>query len=80
VTREQTLVKLAELQRQVRELREATEIPSLERTMHILDMYCHMARWELGDITALIPELECSEGASTAPSDASPRTRQDCAG
>jgi hypothetical protein len=79
VTREQTLARLAELQRQVRELREATEIPSLERTMHILDMYCHMARWELGDITAMIPELE-SEGASTAPSDASPRTRQDCAG
>jgi hypothetical protein len=58
VTREQTLRKLAELQRTVRELREATEVPSLERTMQILDMYCHIARWELGDITAMIPELE----------------------
>jgi hypothetical protein len=64
VTREQTLLKLAELQRQVRELREATEIPSLERTMHILDMYCHIARWELGDITALIPELEQREDST----------------
>jgi hypothetical protein len=26
--------------------------------MQILDMYCHLARWELGDVTAMVPELD----------------------
>jgi len=58
VTREETLAQLIDLQRRVRALRDATDIPSLERTMQLLEMYCHMARWELADCTEMIPELE----------------------
>ena len=58
MTREQAIAELVELQRRVRALREATDVPSLERTMHLLEMYCHMARWELGDCAELIPEVE----------------------
>jgi len=58
MTREETLERLRELQRRVRALREGTDVPAIERTMQLLDMYCHMARWELGDLEAMIPELE----------------------
>lgn len=58
MTREETLERLRELQRQVRALREGTDVPAVERTMQLLDMYCHMARWELGDLEAMIPEAE----------------------
>ena len=58
MTREETLARLADLQRRVRDLRDATDVPTLERTMQLLDMYCHMARWELGDVEAMLPELE----------------------
>jgi hypothetical protein len=58
VTRAETLARLVELQARVRQLRAATDVPSLERTMQILDMYCHLARWELGDVTAMVPELD----------------------
>jgi hypothetical protein len=26
--------------------------------MQLLDLYCHMARWELGDVEAMTPEAE----------------------
>ncbi len=58
MTREETLERLQELQRQVQALRVATDNPAIERTMQILDMYCHMARWQLGDIQVMIPEAE----------------------
>ncbi len=58
MTREETLERLEELQRQVRSLRVETDNPAIERTMQILDMYCHMARWQLGDVQAMIPEAE----------------------
>ena len=58
MTREETLQRLQELQRRVRELRDGCEAPTVERTMQILGMYCHMARWELGDVEAMIPEAE----------------------
>ncbi len=60
MTREETLERLRELQHQVRALREGTDLPAIERTMQLLDMYCHMARWELGDLEAMIPETERS--------------------
>jgi len=63
VTRDETIARLVDLQRQVRVLREATDVPSLERTMHLLEMYCHMARWELGDCAVMIPEDETTPGA-----------------
>jgi hypothetical protein len=56
VTREQTVEQLREIQRLVRELRVETESPTLERTMQLLDMYCHIARWELGDVEAMSAE------------------------
>ena len=58
MTREETLERIRDLQARVQELREASDIPAIERTMQLLDLYCHMARWELGDVRAMIPEVE----------------------
>ena len=58
MTREETIERLLDLQRRARALREATDVPAIERTMQILELYCHMARWELGDCAELIPETE----------------------
>jgi len=58
MTREETIARLVDVQRRVRALREATDVPAIERTMQLLEMYCHMARWELGDCAAMIPEIE----------------------
>ena len=56
MTREETLERLRELQTRVQELRQASGNPAIERTMQLLDLYCHMARWELGDVRAMNPE------------------------
>ncbi len=58
MTREETLERIRDLQARVQELRQATDNPAIERTMQLLDLYCHMARWELGDVQAMIPEAE----------------------
>jgi hypothetical protein len=58
VTREETLDRIRDLQTRVRELRRASDNPAIERTMQLMDLYCHMARWELGDIEAMMPEAE----------------------
>ena len=56
MTREETLERLRELQARVQELRQASDNPAIERTMQLLDLYCHMARWELGDVHAMNAE------------------------
>ena len=56
MTRDETLDRLRDLQRRVRELRAATDSPSVERTMQLFEVYCHMARWELGDVETLAPD------------------------
>jgi hypothetical protein len=58
MTREEMLERLRELQTRVQELRQASDNPAIERTMQLLDLYCHMARWELGDVKAMNPEAE----------------------
>jgi len=58
MTREETLERIRDLQVRVQELRQASDNPAIERTMQLLDLYCHMARWELGDVQAMIPEAE----------------------
>ncbi len=58
MTREETLGRIRDLQARVQELRQASDNPAIERTMQLLDLYCHMARWELGDVQAMIPEAE----------------------
>jgi len=58
VTREEMLARLRDLQTRVQELWQAADNPALERTMQLLDLYCHMARWELGDVRAMNPEAE----------------------
>ena len=58
MTRDETLERLRNLQMRVRELRQASDNPAIERTMQLLDLYCHMARWELGDVRAMNPEAE----------------------
>ena len=60
MTREETLARLRDLETRVRELRQATDVPALARTLSMFDTYCHIARWELGDIGALSPESEAS--------------------
>lgn len=52
------LARLRDLHERVRELRRATDSPAIERTMQLLDMYCHMARWELGDVDGMLPDAE----------------------
>ncbi len=58
MTREETLGRIRDLQARVQELRQASDNPAIERTMQLLDLYCHMARWELGDVQAMSPEAE----------------------
>ena len=58
MTREETLERLRDLQARVRELRQGSDNPAIERTMQLLGLYCHMARWELGDVRAMNPEAE----------------------
>jgi hypothetical protein len=58
MTREETLERIRDLQARVQELRQASDNPAIERTMQLLDLYCHIARWELGDVQAMIPEAE----------------------
>jgi hypothetical protein len=58
VTRQETLERIRELQTRVRELRQASDNPAIERTMQLLDLYCHMVRWELGDVRAMNAETE----------------------
>jgi len=58
MTHVETLERLRDLQARVRELRQASDNPAIERTMQLLDLYCHMARWELGDVDAMTPEAE----------------------
>jgi hypothetical protein len=58
VTRDETLERIRDLQLKVQELRRASDNPAIERTMQLLDLYCHMARWELGDVQAMISEAE----------------------
>jgi len=58
MTREETLERIRDLQARVHELRQASDNTAIERTMQLLDLYCHMARWELGDVQAMIPEAE----------------------
>ena len=58
MTRDETLARIVDLQQRVRALRDATDVPAVERTMQLLEMYCHMARWELGDCEAMTPETE----------------------
>lgn len=58
LTREQTLEKLATIRRLVREIKDSTPSPAIERSMHLADMYCHLAQWQLGEVISLVPEVE----------------------
>ena len=58
MTHAETLERLRDLQARVRELRQASDNPAIERTMQPLDLYSHMARWELGDAEPMTPEAE----------------------
>ena len=62
MSREKTIERIKELQRQIRGLRQTADSPAIERSMQLMEMYCHMARWELGDIQEMLPELEEPSG------------------
>lgn len=50
--------KLAQARAIVREIREGTDSPLIERCMHLADMNLHWALWGLGEVGELTPELE----------------------
>lgn len=58
LSHEETLEKLAAIRRLVREIKDLTPSPAIERSMHLADMYCHMAQWQLGEVISLVPEVE----------------------
>ena len=42
----------------VREVMTQANIPQIERCMQLADMNLHWAKWNLGDIDEIMPELE----------------------
>lgn len=66
MTRDETLDRLRDLQRRAHELRTSTDSPTLERTMQLFDMHCHIARWELGDIDGFTENIGGGEAPPRA--------------
>lgn len=50
--------RLREIQRLARRLRRDATAPVIERVAQIIETECHLARWALGDVRAMIPEDE----------------------
>ncbi len=42
----------------IRSIRDTTDIPQIDRCMQLADMNLHWAKWNLGDIDEIMPELE----------------------
>lgn len=57
MTREEIVVKVRELRRDLRELNEDPFSPAVERSLSLADMYMHMALWHLGEVEEVTPEL-----------------------
>lgn len=55
---QETISKLDQARALVREIRDTTESPLIERCMHLADMNLHWAKWCLGGEVEIAPELE----------------------
>ena len=58
MTREDLLDKLAALRVLARTVQDAAANPSVERCMAMVDMYCHLAQWNLGAEVDIVPDIE----------------------
>ena len=58
MTRDETLEKLATLRTLARAIQEGTDNPSVERAMYMVELYCHLAQWNLGADVDVVPEIE----------------------
>ena len=58
MTDDEIVTRLRGLQREASALRAAAGSPALARHMELVELSCHMARWELGDVKAMTPELD----------------------
>ena len=69
MTREETLEKLATLRALVRSIQDGTDNPSVERSMAMMELYCHLAQWNLGAEVDVVPEIETlvQAGGNTFP-------------
>jgi len=50
--------RLREIERLARRLRRDATAPAVERVAQIIETECHLARWALGEVRGMIPELE----------------------
>ncbi|MDP2660747.1 MAG: hypothetical protein Q8R28_08460 [Dehalococcoidia bacterium] len=55
---EETISKIDQARAIVRELRDTTDIPLIERCMQLAEMNLHWAKWCLGGDVEIAPELE----------------------
>lgn len=82
MTRQEILQTLRAIRGQARRIKDGTDSPAIERSMHMVDMYCHMAQWQLGELEGVMPEVETRAGweapVATAPRKAArtPSTRR----
>ncbi len=58
MTREEMVEKLSALRSLARTVQDDTDNPSIERSMAMVDMYCHLAQWNLGAEVDVVPEIE----------------------
>jgi hypothetical protein len=58
MNREEILTDLAEIRRIVQRMRAAVDIPSVDRSLRMVEIYCHMMQWQLGGTDQVLPELE----------------------
>ncbi len=58
MTREETLAKLAQARALLREIAADTDSPLVSQCLRFADQNLHWAEWNLGEFTALAPELE----------------------
>ena len=58
MTRDEIVERLREIQARARALRDGVDNPTLERVAQLIELNCHIARWDLGDVEAMTPEVE----------------------
>ena len=58
---EETLRRLARIRREARAILAARPAPALAQTMHTVERTCHLAAWQIGDATSLLPEGDAAE-------------------
>jgi hypothetical protein len=58
MTHDETLEQLVTLRRLARAIQDGTDNPSVERSMAMVELYCHLAQWNLGADIDMIPAVE----------------------